>query len=69
MLLGLVLCVLAAADDIVLLYLSKYGLEMLIRLCYQYSCKWRFEYVPVKCSVLVLMRPSLRTIDIKGNGD
>ena len=62
-------CVLAVADGMVLLSLSKNGLDMLIRLCYQYSCKWRFEYVPVKCSVLVLMRPSLRTIDIKGNGD
>ena len=37
----------------VLLSLSKNGLEMLMRICHQYSCKWRFDYVPVKCSVLV----------------
>ena len=52
MLLG-ILCVLAVADDMVLLSLSKNGLDMLMRICYQYSCKWRFDCVPVKCSVLV----------------
>ena len=49
------LCVLAVADGMLLLSLSKSGLDMLMRLC--------------SCSLLVLMRPSLRTIDIKGNGD
>ena len=53
MLLGLVLCVLAVADDMMLLSLSKNGRDMLMRICYQYSCKWRFDYVPVKCSVFV----------------
>ena len=53
MLLCLILCLLAVVDDMMLLSLSKNGLDMLMRICYQYSCKWRFDYVPVKCSVLV----------------
>ena len=51
--LGLVLCALTAADDMVLLSLSKSGLDMLLAICYRYSCKWRYKYVPIKCSVLV----------------
>ena len=53
MLLGLALRVLAIADDMVLLFLSKSGLDMLMRIFYQYSCKWRSDHVPIKCSVLV----------------
>ena len=35
-----------------LLSLSKAGLDKLLAICYQYSCKWRYDYVPLKCSVI-----------------
>ena len=33
--------------------LSKLGLDELLRICFLYSCKWRYEYGPLKCSVIV----------------
>ena len=53
MLLGLILYALTVADDMLLLALSKAGLDKLLVICYQYSCKWRYDYVPIKCSVIV----------------
>ena len=52
----------------VLLFLSKNGLAMLMNIviCYNYSCKLRFEYVPVKCSLLVLIKLNFH---MKGKGD
>ena len=41
------------ADDMVLLALSVSGLALLLCICYAYSCKWRYEYSPNKCSVIV----------------
>ena len=37
----------------VLLALSVSGLALLLCICYAYSCKWRYEYSPNKCSVIV----------------
>ena len=53
MLLALLLSALAIAWCC--FFLSKNGLAMLMNIviCYNYSCKLRFEYVPVKCSLLV----------------
>ena len=55
MLLGLILYALTVADDMLLLALSKAGLDKLLVICYQYSFKWRYDYmyVPIKCSVIV----------------
>ena len=53
MLLCLILYALTVADDMLLLALSKAGLDKLLVICYQYSCKWRYDYVPIKCSVIV----------------
>ena len=53
MLFGLILYALTVADDMLLLSLSKAGLDKLLVICYQYSCKWRYDYVPIKCSVIV----------------
>ena len=41
------------AEDMYLLSLSKAGLDKLLAICYQYFCKCRYEYVPIKCSVIV----------------
>ncbi|MEW8150680.1 MAG: reverse transcriptase family protein [Candidatus Thiodiazotropha endolucinida] len=43
----------AVADDMLLLSLSKFGLDQMIRICYNSSCKWRYEYQPPKCTVVV----------------
>ena len=43
----------AVADDMLLLSLSKFGLDQLISICYNSSCKWHYEYQPPKCTVVV----------------
>ena len=43
----------AVADDMVLISLSKFGLDQMIKMCYESSCKWHYEYQPHKCSVVV----------------
>ena len=40
-------------DDMLLASLSKKGLQELIQICFLYSCKWHFEYMPIKCCVVV----------------
>lgn len=40
-------------DDMLLLALSKFSLDKLMSICYRYACKWRYEYSPVKSSVIV----------------
>ena len=47
------ICSPAVADDMLLMALSKLGLDELLRICFLYSCKWRYEYGPLKCSVIV----------------
>ena len=47
------MCSPTVADDMLLSSLSKKGLDELMTICYRYSCKWRFEYQPSKCSVIV----------------
>ena len=41
------------ADDMVLVSLSKSGMDSMIEMCWQYSLKWRYFYNPDKCKVLV----------------
>ena len=43
----------AVADDMLLMALSKLGLDELLKICFLYSCKWRYECGPLKCSVNV----------------
>ncbi len=55
---GLQLCVKSVscptvADDMVLAPLSKYGLDQMMGEWYNYSCRWRYEYNPSKCAVIV----------------
>ena len=47
------ICSPAVADDMLLMALSKLDLDELLRICFLYSCKWRYEYGPLKCSVIV----------------
>ena len=41
------------ADDICLLSLTKHNLDMLIDICYKYSCNWRFRYNASKSVIIV----------------
>ena len=47
------MCAPTQADDIVLLSLTKDGLNALLNICYTYADKWRYRYNASKCSVLV----------------
>ena len=50
------ICSPAVADDMLLMALSKLGHDELLRICFLYSCKWRYAYGPLKCSVMFLMK-------------
>ena len=43
----------AVADDMLLMSLSKFGLDQMLNICFTNSCKWRIEYQPSKCTVVV----------------
>ena len=43
----------AVCDDMLLASLSKRGLDELMQICYVNSCKWHYEYAPIKCCVIV----------------
>ena len=43
----------AVADDMLLMSLSKFGLDRMLNICFTKSCKWRIEYQPPKCTVVV----------------
>ena len=41
------------ADDMVLVSFSKHGLDRMLNTCHTYAMKWRYEYNPSKCAVIV----------------
>jgi len=41
------------ADDMCLVTLSKHAMDQLLDMCYRYSCRWRYDYNPKKCAVVV----------------
>ena len=47
------LCAPTVADDIMLLSILIKSMQTMIDTCYRYSCKWRFQYNPSKCAILV----------------
>ena len=47
--------VLFSADDMLLLSLSKARLDKVLAICYKHSCKWWYDYVLIKCSVIVFI--------------
>ena len=48
-----VICAPTVADDMLLMALSKFGLNALMSICFSNSCKWRFLFGPLKCTVVV----------------
>ena len=46
-----------SADDMTLLSLTKSGLDKMINICYNYSCKWGYEYNASKSAILVCNEP------------
>ena len=41
------------ADDVALLALTKHDLEAMMKICYVYSCRWRYSLNPQKTVILV----------------
>jgi hypothetical protein len=50
---GLTIPAIASADDIVLLSLTKLGLQRMMDCCYDYACTWRYEFNTLKSAVIV----------------
>ena len=48
------------ADDLLLNFLTKSGLQRLIHICHQYSLKWRFFYKNNKCVVIIYIDKPFR---------
>ena len=44
------------ADDIVLLSLSRKGLQEMLDMCRNYANRWRYTYNPAKCSSMLMDR-------------
>ena len=55
-------------DDMLLLALSKCGLDILMNICFRNSSLWRFSHSTIKSFVVVFNELNLRTVNIKGNG-
>ena len=53
------------ADDIAVIALSKEGLQMLIDIAYRYSRKWRFQFSPTKCKVVIFGSDSNPRLKVK----
>ena len=47
-------CAPTQADDIVLLSLSRQGIEAMLTICSNYTSKWRYSYNPTKSAVMVM---------------
>ena len=41
------------ADDLLLVSFSKAGLDQMLRICYDYSAKWRYLYSVLKTAIIV----------------
>ena len=55
----------AFADDITILASCKVDLQDMINIAYRYSCRWRFEFNPVKCIVLTFSKTGKQSISVK----
>ena len=53
--LGCSVCAPSFADDLTLIALSSKALPEMILICYKYSCLWRFQYNPNKCTSFVII--------------
>ena len=65
------LCSPTVADDMILMSFSNVGIQKMLDICADYSQRWRFEYNPGKCGVVVFdheaKSPQNRTW-VLGNG-
>ena len=41
------------ADDISLVSMSKHNMQTMFKIAYNYSCKWRFQFSPEKCKIII----------------
>ena len=57
---GFNVCSPAYADDLTLISLSEEGLRALLSLVYKYSLKWRFQFNPDKCKIMVFGNQSIQ---------
>ena len=53
------------ADGMVLISLSRNGLQQMLNICHAYACKWRFEYNPLKCGVIVFNEKSTKKVHVR----
>ena len=54
-----------SADDMTLLSLTKSGLDKMIKICYDYSCKWGYEYNASKSAIIVCHEKKIIQSNIK----
>ncbi|XP_053398165.1 uncharacterized protein LOC128556626 [Mercenaria mercenaria] len=47
------LCSPTVADDMLLVSFSKYGMDSMLDICYNYARKWRYRYNANKCGIMV----------------
>jgi exonuclease III len=55
------------ADDLAILALNKVSMQQMIDIAYRYSCKWRFEFNPKKCAVLIFGNHAVQVPFVLGN--
>ncbi len=53
------------ADDMTIMSLSKEGLQILVDIAYHYSKKWRFEFNPTKCKVMIFGKDTNPRLNVK----
>ena len=60
----------AFADDVSLVATSKDHMQSMFNIAYSYSCKWRFEFSPQKCKIVIFGKDRQADVHIRlGNHD
>ena len=57
------------ADDISIVSLTKQDMQKMFNTAYEYSCKWRFQFSPQKCKILIFGRDQSPKYEIKLGND
>ena len=50
---GVQLGAIGYADDLAFITIDRHHMQLLVNMAYAYSCKWRFDFSPSKCAVMV----------------
>ena len=53
------------ADDVSVITFSREGLQILFDIAYKFSTKWRFQYSPTKCKVVVVGKDTNPKLQVK----